>query len=117
MIWYDFPLIIGTKLYQFYIFFVLNVTLLLFNTRRKTGAFLPTDPRSPEVDKGYRLRDTDDRLHRMKSQAKKHHSSFISMNNVAGNNGKHNDNKLTGHFLVVVKRMFLMALFFIDYRI
>lgn len=52
------------------------------------GAFRPEDPRSPEQDKGYRLRDTDDRLQRMKTQAKEHHSSYIDMNTVVGNNGK-----------------------------
>ena len=53
------------------------------------GAFRPTDPKSPELDKGYRLRDTDDRLHRMKSQAAQHRGAFIDVNGVVGNNGEY----------------------------
>ena len=56
--------------------------------RRKMGKFRPTDPKSPEVDKGYKLRDTDDRLHRMKAQAAKHRSQEAVIMNGYCNNGK-----------------------------
>ena len=52
------------------------------------GKFRPTDPKSPEVDKGYKLRDTDDRLHRMKAQAAKHRSQEAVIMNGYCNNGK-----------------------------
>ena len=52
------------------------------------GKFRPTDPKSPEVDKGYKLRDTDDRLHRMKAQAAKHRSQEAVIINGYCNNGK-----------------------------
>ncbi|KAL4224912.1 hypothetical protein ACF0H5_015608 [Mactra antiquata] len=52
--------------------------------RRKVGAFRPTDPTSPAIDKGYRLRDTDDRLQRMKYQAQQHRSDFVQVNGVVG---------------------------------
>ena len=51
------------------------------------GKFRPEDPKSPELDKGYRLRDTDDRLHRMKAQAAKHRSEAVILNGYC-NNGK-----------------------------
>ncbi|XP_045175176.2 uncharacterized protein LOC123536245 [Mercenaria mercenaria] len=54
--------------------------------RRHTGAFTPADPTSPKIDKGYRLRDTDDRLHRMKTQAARHRSAFVHVNGVVGSN-------------------------------
>ena len=60
----------------------------IFLCRRKMGAFRPTDSKSPELDKGYRLRDTDDRLHRMKAQAAEYRSNFINLNTVVGSNGK-----------------------------
>lgn len=53
--------------------------------RRKMGKFRPTDPKSPELDKGYRLRDTDDRLHRMKAQAAKHRSESVVLNGYCNN--------------------------------
>ncbi|XP_052256828.1 histone-lysine N-methyltransferase KMT5B-like isoform X2 [Dreissena polymorpha] len=54
--------------------------------RRRVGYFRRADPRSPEIEKGYRLRDTDDRLHRMKSQAQVHRSSCVGVNkNMNGN--------------------------------
>ena len=52
------------------------------------GKFRPTDPKSPELDKGYRLRDTDDRLHRMKAQAAKHRSQSVVVNGYC-NNGRY----------------------------
>ena len=52
------------------------------------GAFTKADPTSPKMDKGYRLRDTDDRLHRMKTQAAKHRSDFVHVNGVVGSNGR-----------------------------
>lgn len=54
--------------------------------RRKMGAFRPEDPTSPDVVKGYRLRDTDDRLQRMKSQAVQYRSEFVHVNGVVGSN-------------------------------
>ncbi|XP_060573892.1 histone-lysine N-methyltransferase KMT5B-B-like [Ruditapes philippinarum] len=54
--------------------------------RRHMGAFTKADPTSPKMDKGYRLRDTDDRLHRMKTQAAKHRSDFVHVNGVVGSN-------------------------------
>ncbi|XP_052801031.1 histone-lysine N-methyltransferase KMT5B-B-like [Mya arenaria] len=54
--------------------------------RRKMGAFRRADPRSPEVEKGYRLRDTDDRLQRMKSQAHFGKTEYGDTNGVMGNN-------------------------------
>ena len=51
------------------------------------GKFRPADPKSPELDKGYKLRDTDDRLHRMKAQAAKHRSE-AAMHNGYCNNGR-----------------------------
>jgi hypothetical protein len=63
------------------------------------GAFTKADPTSPKMDKGYRLRDTDDRLHRMKTQAAKHRSDFVHVNGVVGSNGKFRD--MLGIFLSI----------------
>ncbi|KAH3751275.1 hypothetical protein DPMN_185828 [Dreissena polymorpha] len=38
------------------------------------------------LEKGYRLRDTDDRLHRMKSQAQVHRSSCVGVNKTMNGN-------------------------------
>lgn len=65
---------------------VTNKPWLLY--RRRVGYYRRADPRSPEIEKGYRLRDTDDRLHRMKSQAQIHRSSCVSVNKSMNGNGK-----------------------------
>jgi len=51
------------------------------------GAFRRADPRSPEVEKGYRLRDTDDRLVRMKSQSRVEKELYQNNTVTRGNNG------------------------------
>lgn len=76
---------IELTLYQY----KLILCIYLHYYRRKVGAFRRADPTSPAMDKGYRLRDTDDRLVRMKYEAQKHRSDFVHVNGVVGTSGEY----------------------------
>lgn len=46
------------------------MSFFILSSRRKKGAFQAKDPPgSPELDQGYKFRDTNDRINRMKNQA------------------------------------------------